>query len=1356
MGNQAASLKMTTDKPSNVSSPEWLKFVRELDEAERWKERNVTSQDHQENIQVITNLLDEVIENLPLERVVHPVAVEKRLEIPNLSSEETDLGQESQKQPVSAVVSRSSDNSSGGESTAIPPHTSISENQKLSVLSSNVREQCLPASLGRAQNIVDLVSEVTNFSVDSTRGIDKKPILLGAPSLKNLLGYSHQLCGDSVTVESLETPDNISSFVAKSIAEDSGTNLGEDKLNKTGLFSAVSEPSTYLHSHIDWDSTHCAFSDVNLNQPDVITNKPNSIIYLSGNDTDVGHHNCIEPDIIVDLNNANPQVTADQPSNSDLSSFHHNNIGFDISGQTFKTELGEGDRLNTTDLGKFDQNGCAVPARNNTDINIENQFHTSLLDNIQVENFETRIGDQLINAVTPDKSYQPINTSKGDRLAVTTEDISNPSVVTYLDALNDNSRTNRNVADSANIYDISIREQLISIPTSENILSKIDITGVEISNNTDTVEYLNKTQRFCNSVQEQKDKTNPFKEKLMINSESVEKNLASNSYQDLSNQKLLANSAVSGNKETVLSGEASNQGDSSAKNCGSLGFELVFGSQQISSQSDSGNSTLHEGSEAVKQSCDTLPEERGSILNRLVIKESTSSSVEEPRGTVSASSEDFCSIEDKTDDESRSTRSHNVNVTFEADQSDVFLEDGAVTASSTFRDPSSISSIGSWACHSTTDKVSTVDSDQDKYFLKDTYECSISCEKVNSEILEKEKSILKTTFLPQKDVRMDSQTNAYSLKVDIPDFDENINPFQSQNKLENSPLPVVNVKATESNMNMNSPFSVVGDENTNSVQNSQSVQKGDANENIVMHSACSGDLVSDQNILAGGMDSHNQNIEPDVSPLNAIQEVTSHQENVEESCLSSGHETNTLDGSKASELKEEFKNTEIVWNIEAKADRSKAQCDRIEHNFSKVTIGSKRQNGFRPSEFQSEDVSTECSETFLNQERNIFSCQTVGSIPYQSDSGSEVLQFTEEEFRSAAEFFKDPAAFEFLQKAGNSKALKESALARLSLYVKFDPLLTGDSSVKKQQSSSHLESLTEGLGEETPLQHTRESNPDTVATEGNDKQGQPSEINKLIDFSPSPKKKVEESLVLETRDSTRSSEFCHTSQEHKTFNEEEVNQALKIHDLLYQEKLIKKDKEWNERFKALEKKKHILGKQVASLKDALTVNRMVASELASLVDNFLQQKENERIELGSSNQKLTKERDQALEDLQSVENAFADLHRRYEKTKSVVEGYKQNEEWLKQQLSETQAKLNKQEQMYEVLRNRTEEKLESANIEIENTRKSSEGETAALVAQLKKAEMRICSLERNLEHKTKENTELSNICDELIAKVGKI
>ncbi|KAK2180922.1 hypothetical protein NP493_420g05038 [Ridgeia piscesae] len=37
---------------------------------------------------------------------------------------------------------------------------------------------------------------------------------------------------------------------------------------------------------------------------------------------------------------------------------------------------------------------------------------------------------------------------------------------------------------------------------------------------------------------------------------------------------------------------------------------------------------------------------------------------------------------------------------------------------------------------------------------------------------------------------------------------------------------------------------------------------------------------------------------------------------------------------------------------------------------------------------------------------------------------------------------------------------------------------------------------------------------------------------------------------------------------------------------------------------------------------------------------------------------LSRERDQAFEDIQSVESAFADLHRRYEKTKPVIESFK--------------------------------------------------------------------------------------------------
>ena len=44
---------------------------------------------------------------------------------------------------------------------------------------------------------------------------------------------------------------------------------------------------------------------------------------------------------------------------------------------------------------------------------------------------------------------------------------------------------------------------------------------------------------------------------------------------------------------------------------------------------------------------------------------------------------------------------------------------------------------------------------------------------------------------------------------------------------------------------------------------------------------------------------------------------------------------------------------------------------------------------------------------------------------------------------------------------------------------------------------------------------------------------------------------------------------------------------------------------------------------------------------------------------------------------------------------------------------------------------------------------------AQLQAMLRKADMRVNNLERTVDQKTQENTELTAICDELIAKVGK-
>ena len=87
-------------------------------------------------------------------------------------------------------------------------------------------------------------------------------------------------------------------------------------------------------------------------------------------------------------------------------------------------------------------------------------------------------------------------------------------------------------------------------------------------------------------------------------------------------------------------------------------------------------------------------------------------------------------------------------------------------------------------------------------------------------------------------------------------------------------------------------------------------------------------------------------------------------------------------------------------------------------------------------------------------------------------------------------------------------------------------------------------------------------------------------------------------------------------------------------------------------------------------------------------------------------QRMVAEKEQAVEDLQNVEAAFADVHRKYERTKQVVEGFKKNEEQLKAYVEVYQSKLSKQDQKYQMLKDHAEEKLEEANREIDNISRS--------------------------------------------------
>ncbi|XP_029305682.1 uncharacterized protein tacc2 [Cottoperca gobio] len=165
--------------------------------------------------------------------------------------------------------------------------------------------------------------------------------------------------------------------------------------------------------------------------------------------------------------------------------------------------------------------------------------------------------------------------------------------------------------------------------------------------------------------------------------------------------------------------------------------------------------------------------------------------------------------------------------------------------------------------------------------------------------------------------------------------------------------------------------------------------------------------------------------------------------------------------------------------------------------------------------------------------------------------------------------------------------------------------------------------------------------------------------------------------------------------------------------------------------------------------------RRIVAEYERTIAQMIEDDQKEKSLSHHTIQQLIMEKDQALADLNSVEKSLADLFRRYEKMKDVLEGFRKNEEVLKKCAQEYLSRVRKEEQRYQALKIHAEEKLDRANADIAHVRAKSSQEQAAHQASLRKEQMKVDSLERTLEQKNKEIEELTKICDELIAKMGR-
>ncbi|XP_063787681.1 transforming acidic coiled-coil-containing protein 1 isoform X2 [Pseudophryne corroboree] len=165
--------------------------------------------------------------------------------------------------------------------------------------------------------------------------------------------------------------------------------------------------------------------------------------------------------------------------------------------------------------------------------------------------------------------------------------------------------------------------------------------------------------------------------------------------------------------------------------------------------------------------------------------------------------------------------------------------------------------------------------------------------------------------------------------------------------------------------------------------------------------------------------------------------------------------------------------------------------------------------------------------------------------------------------------------------------------------------------------------------------------------------------------------------------------------------------------------------------------------------------RKIVAEYEKTIAQMIEDEQRSKMTSQKGLQQVTMEKEQAIADLNSVERSLSDLFRRYENLKGVLEGFKKNEEALKKCAQDYLARVKQEEQRYQALKIHAEEKLNKANEEIAQVRTKAMAESAALTAGLRKEQMKVESLERALQQKNQEIEELTKICDELIAKMGR-
>ncbi|XP_060067197.1 transforming acidic coiled-coil-containing protein 3-like [Ylistrum balloti] len=401
------------------------------------------------------------------------------------------------------------------------------------------------------------------------------------------------------------------------------------------------------------------------------------------------------------------------------------------------------------------------------------------------------------------------------------------------------------------------------------------------------------------------------------------------------------------------------------------------------------------------------------------------------------------------------------------------------------------------------------------------------------------------------------------------------------------------------------------------------------------------------------------------------------------------------------------------------------------------------------------------------------------------ESAGSVPDFSEEEFRPATEcIFNDTGFLDVLEKFGSSNnESKVSDLARMSLYVKFDPLVDLPAS-DPRRASTHLlkrasilnmprrslsgkslsdvcnseenmllmgtppKQLSQHLANLTSRSHHTGFTPGSIPTT-------PKAFKPQLDLlcANTPPRSVKKSTTpapVKTNSNLPEDPVDNLA----GGSDDNIVEVLQYTDkdmcemktslfLEFQGQKLLLDREWN---KVVDKLKAKIEEQNQTLENKQADIKLIGNfskELENIVEGLIQEKESTK----TVTEELQKERDQAVQDTQSLEKAFSELHRRNENLKEALSGYVKNQEILTSHAKELQKTLT-------AVKTESKEKVTELTQQLAKAKSDLNLLTTSSEARARRDKLQLESLQKTVDQKMSENKELTQMCDDLLAKVS--